>query len=157
MVRSQALAVLTMLRDESGAVVRGLVEALKDESGLVRQHAQSLLTQRVQHDFGDQKLLRSAEVVAVVRERLEDADLTIRLEAATFLAHAAPGQSPDAVPVFVEVIERGWHVAMVLHPLHQMGPAAKDAIPALEKALAAEKNKYLRDAIERTIAALRGE
>ncbi|HVU89865.1 MAG TPA: HEAT repeat domain-containing protein [Pirellulales bacterium] len=121
-VRAHAARALGMLDDRRPSIVDGLASLITDPDAQVRRAAISALAR-----------LEPGQDVAIplMVKALEDADPSVKLPALQSLAEGGA----EAVPALVEALghRQGRYWATLV--LAEMGPAAKDATPALAKLL----------------------
>ncbi|MGH7222829.1 MAG: HEAT repeat domain-containing protein [Gemmataceae bacterium] len=107
-----------------------LLDALKDETALVRQNAVLSLRR-----IGVAKDMRRT-IVPRVHRLLKDPDTIVRVQAAgTFWK--LTGDTKETLPLLIETLKTkdGWTLSFTLGVLGEMKSEAKEALPALRKKL----------------------
>jgi HEAT repeat protein len=98
---------------------------------------------------------RNADAAAALKGALTDEDRAVRLEAAVSLAEVAEKNGGPAAPVLAAMLPDAGKAdrLRILQCLEKLGPAAKEAIPALDRALeATEPDLRLQAAFARVKA-----
>lgn len=96
-------------------------------------------------------------MVDAVRDRLTDPQPILRFLAASWIAQVAPTYEVEALPVWIRMLEEGHVEDETLRVLTRLGPKAKSAVPALERALERTTWAPGRPQIQTTINAIRGK
>lgn len=133
-------------------MISAYLPLLSDEESHVRSNALEALTELE---------VRDARLVSVLRTRAIDEEFLVRERAIRLLGHLGP-MAKEVVPVLVAILERfartarpGYEEApnaeASAFALERIGAAAKDALPALRRALAASGLSSVRAALTRAI------
>jgi HEAT repeat protein len=127
-VRTQAAHALLQVGPEPDSEVAGLIDSLRNELEVLRFHAAVALG-----NFG--RDARPA-VPALIHTALWDKDPAVRVEAAAAL-WKIDRKGPLVIPALVEALADDNELVcwMAADYLGQIGPEARDAVPALRRAL----------------------
>jgi HEAT repeat protein len=127
-VRTEATRALLQVGPEPDSEIAGLVDSLQNELEVVRFHAAVALG----------NLGRNARpaVPTLIHTALWDADPAVRVEAAVAL-WKIERSGPLVIPVLTEALEADNEMIcwMAADALGQIGPEAREAVPALRQAL----------------------
>jgi HEAT repeat protein len=128
-VRTAAVHGVIQIGPQASSQVAALIEALQDEIDAVRFHAALALG-----DCGAAAQPATANLVHCV---LWDKDPAVRVEAAVALWKVDNSHSPIAIPALIEALSSDNELIcwIAADCLGRMGPAAREAVPALQKAL----------------------
>lgn len=128
-VRSAAVHAVLEVGPQPASEVSALIDALQDELDVVRFHAAIALG-----DFG-----REAQPAlgALIHASLWDDDAAVRVEAAVALWKIDHNKAPLVLPTLVKALGDANELIcwIAADCLGQMGPEAREAIPALQQAL----------------------
>jgi len=154
----EVLGHVSMLDDRSGKVVACLASLLRSGTLWVRISAMGGLLARTGTDSLDEAALRKKAVIDAVRGRLSDPSTEVQYDAALWIARVAPEHDEETLPVWIRTLEKDarWWPDELLVVLRRLGPRANAALPGLESALARTTEPRAREAIQRTIDAIRG-
>ncbi|MFQ5796483.1 MAG: HEAT repeat domain-containing protein [Candidatus Bipolaricaulia bacterium] len=161
LVRFHAAAALVMIGPDARDAIPSLTEALRDESEGVR-FTSAFVLGKIGPDAHD-------AVPGLIEVLRGDVDWRVRLRAAWALAEIGPdAMGPDtwdtvlqdAIPPLIEVLENMAAPAIMRQDaafaLGKIGPAAKDAIPALIEAVQ-DPDAEVRSAAVEALKKIRGE
>jgi HEAT repeat protein len=139
-VRAHAAAALGAIGNPAKSAVPALVELLKDDDPVVRRQAVQAIA-----------AIRPGPQVTVPLciKLLEDADPGVRLRILSAISEAGPA----AVPGLIEALSNDKAVYWACLVLRDLGPAAKDAVPALTARLDDPRPEVRREAVL-TLAAM---
>jgi HEAT repeat protein len=128
-VRTAAVHGVIQVGPQASSQVAALIEALQDEIDAVRFHAALALG-----DLGPAAQPATANLVHCV---LWDKDEAVRVEAAVALWKVDNSHGPIALPALIEALSSNNELIcwIAADCLGLMGPAAAEAVPALQKAL----------------------
>ena len=128
-VRSQAAHALLQVGPESDSEVAGLSDSLQNELPLVRFHAAVAL--------GDLGLDGRPAVSPLIHAALWDEDPAVRVEAAVALWKIDRNKGPLVIPALVKALANDNELIcwIAADYLGQIGPEAREAVPALRQAL----------------------
>jgi HEAT repeat protein len=127
-IRTQAARALLQVGPEPDSEVAGLSDSLRNELAVLRFHAAVAL--------GNLGRKARLAVPALIHTALWDEDLAVRVEAAVSL-WKIERSGPLAIPVLIEALEADNEMIcwMAADALGQIGPEAREAVPALRQAL----------------------
>jgi HEAT repeat protein len=127
-VRTEAARALLQVGPEPDSEVAGLIDSLGNELEVLRFHAAVAL--------GNRGRDARPAVPALIHTALWDDDLAVRVEAAVAL-WKIERSGPLVIPVLIEALEADNEMIcwMAADALGQIGPEAREAVPALQRAL----------------------
>jgi HEAT repeat protein len=133
-VRAHAAAALGAVGEPAKSAVPAIIELLKDEDPVVRRQAAQAVA-----------AIRPGPQVTVPLgvKLLEDADPGVRLRILDAVSQAGPA----AVPGLIEALSNQKAAYWACLVLREMGPAAKDAVPALTVLLKDPRPEIRREAV----------
>lgn len=142
-IRAHAAAALGEIGGPAKSAAPALVELLKDEDAQVRRQGVHAIM-----------AIRPGPKVTVplAVELLEDGDAGVRLRVLNAISEAGPA----ALPSLIEALSNKKAAYWACLVLRDMGPAAKDAVPALTKLLDDPRPEIRREAIL-ALAAMEGD
>jgi HEAT repeat protein len=128
-VRAEAVRALLRAGPQPATEVGALVNALQSDLDLVRFHAAFAL--------GDYGPAGRPGVPALIHASQWDEDAAVRIEAAMALWKIDPDKAPLVVHVLIRALDDANELIcwIAAECLGQMGPAAREAVPALRQAL----------------------
>ena len=128
-VRAEAVRALLRAGPQPATEVGALVNALHSDLDVVRFHAAFALG-----DFGP---AGRPGVPALIHASLWDEDPAVRVEAALALRKIDPDKDPLVLQVLIRALDDANELIcwIAAEGLGQMGPAAREAVPALRQAL----------------------
>jgi HEAT repeat protein len=128
-VRAEAVRALLRAGPQPAPEVAALVNALHSDLDVVRFHAASAL--------GDLGAAGRPGVPALIHASLWDEDPAIQLGAAMALWKIDPDKGPLVLHVLIRALDDANELIcwIAVEGLGQMGPAAREAVPALRQAL----------------------
>ena len=133
LVRAHAIYALGQLRVADEATLAAIIDKLNDPDAQVRRTVVSAL-----RNIADRK-----QVLPLIVKTLEDEDPAVVMPALHMLAEAGP----DVVPALVEALDNKEARYWACLVLEELGPAAKPAVPALQKVLGDERPEVRLQAV----------
>ena len=156
-VRVAAIDVLSQTIDPSGRVVATFARMLEDPDARFRRCAMEGLVRRLEGVGDVPAEPHPADLVDRVGARLKDDDASVRRQAASWLAFAAPAYDERALPVWIEILEGDLWWSGLAEVLGRLGPRAQAALPALDGAIARSRWPPAKKGLEELRAKIAGE